>query len=87
MAGQTALQAGYRLNYPGFNIQHEVEVHAETCIPTRPTGALDDRGFPIYEDVPGAHPEGIREVGQRTLGLTEEEAKLAVSTATTTCSG
>lgn len=66
-AGQAAHLGGYRLLI-------NLEGSASNCIEEQATGRIDDRGRAIYEDVPGAQPRSISEVGRETLGLTNQEA-------------
>lgn len=67
IAGQAAMQADYRLiAYSGS---------AEQCIKERPTDQVNDKGLTIWQDVPGAQPEQIMDVGRDVLGLTQVESE------------
>lgn len=61
----------YRLIYTKYG---DNRLRADFCIAQQPTGRFDRDGRVLYEDVPGAVPEEIHNVGARNLGLTEDEA-------------
>lgn len=73
MAGQVALQAGYRMIYAGrTNVSTIAMASADNCIFTEETDAKDAKGFPVLRDVGQVSSIGI--VGQRVLGLDAVEA-------------
>lgn len=75
MAGETVWQNEYRivLDTDSVDAQWGMQRSASQCIKERPTGRKDERGFEIWEIVPGAEEESIYDVGARLLGLDEDE--------------
>lgn len=74
--GAAAIQADHRLVLHGIPLARNVTVHADHCVPQRPTDRVDSRGNVIYEDIPGARPQWISDVARDYLGLTGDEADL-----------
>jgi hypothetical protein len=79
MAGQTVVQAGYRIIYDLGN-EREIyelkddETEASQCIAQQPTNKVDAKGRVIWQDIPNARPVPISEQATEILGLTEYEA-------------
>lgn len=47
--------------------------HGDRAIPIEPTGEIDTRGMPIYQDVPGAQHTYVPDAAQKILGLDDTE--------------
>lgn len=71
MAGQTVVQAGYRLVY---NDDHRGLLRADMCVLTQPNGRFDAKGRPLHDDVPGT-AKSIEGAAQAILGLTDTECE------------
>lgn len=67
IAGETVIQAGYRMVYTR-------QLIATTCVARVPTDEVDSKGNTIWKDVPGAKPQPIDETAQELLGLTDGQA-------------
>lgn len=65
-AGAAVVEADYRLLFEGNEV-------AETCVPIKWTGAYDERGLKIYDDV-SDEAEDVEDVARRLMGFTEDEA-------------
>jgi len=71
MAGQTVVQAGYRIMY---NDDRRDLLHADMCVLTEPNGRFDAKGRPLHDDVPGT-AKTIEGAAQAILGLTDSECE------------